>query len=133
MGVYLHRGFHDNKDVVYLQMEKGQVTKQTTSVDFTGRILVSHSPLVEGGHAFTWQLSQLRLEDTNWYYCKWLYPESKTLVTDTSIGTIIVVRGRERRSQHSNMELHLVSIKRCVSSQRVTPRNDVTSPGESPS
>lgn len=97
MGVYLHRGFHGNKDVMYLQMENGQVTKKTTSVDFTGRIQVSHNPW-EGGHAMTWQLSQLRLEDTDWYYCEWLYPCSKTLVTNTSIGTIVVVRGRECRA-----------------------------------
>lgn len=98
MGVYLHRGFHDNKDVMYLQMENGQITKETTSVDFTGRIQISHNPWVEGGHGFTWQLSQLRLEDTDWYYCKWLYPRSKTLVTEASIGDIIVVRGRARRA-----------------------------------
>lgn len=98
MGVSLHRGFHDNKDVMYLQMENGQITKETTSVDFTGRIQISHNPWVEGGHGFTWQLSQLRLEDTDWYYCKWLYPRSKTLVMEVSIGDIIVVRGRARRA-----------------------------------
>lgn len=98
LGVYLHRGFHENKDVMFLQMENGQVTEETISVDFTGRIQVSHNPWIEGGHRFTWQLSLLRLEDTNWYYCKWLYRRSKALLMDTSIGTIVVVRGIERRA-----------------------------------
>lgn len=93
MGVYLRRGFHHSKDVMFLQMVNGQVTKETTSWDFAGRIEVSHNPWVEGGHGFIWQLSQLKLEDTNWYYCEWHYPRSKTLETETSIGTIIVVRG----------------------------------------
>lgn len=108
LGVYLHRGFHDIKDVVFLQMKNGQITKETTSVDVRGRIRVSHNPLAEGSHGFTWQLSQLRLEDTDWYYCEWLYPKSTTLVTKTSIGTIIVVRGIRALSKHSKVELYFV-------------------------
>lgn len=98
MGVYLHRGFHYKKDVMFLHMENGQVTKETTSMDFKGRIQVSHDPWVEGGHGFTWQLSQLRQEDTDWYYCEWLYPGSTVLVTETTIGTVIIVGGGERRA-----------------------------------
>lgn len=83
---------------MFLQMENGKVIKETVSADFTDRIQVSHNPWIEGGHRFTWQLSLLRLEDTNWYYCKWLYRKSKTLEKDTSIGTIVVVRGIEHRA-----------------------------------
>lgn len=55
MRVYLHRGFHNNKDVMFLQMENGQVKKKTISADFTGRIQVSQDPLMDlPGSCLSW-------------------------------------------------------------------------------
>lgn len=38
-----------------LQMENGQVTKKTTSVDLTGGTQVSQNPWTEEGYGLTWQ------------------------------------------------------------------------------
>lgn len=90
----LQRRFHGNEPVVFLSLENGEVTKNTIAEEFTDRINIQQ---IEGGYGFTLELSLLRLEDTDLYYCNWIHMESEKLETVSSNGTIIIVRG-ERTS-----------------------------------
>ncbi|XP_008303195.1 uncharacterized protein LOC103374823 [Stegastes partitus] len=91
MGVYLHRRFHSNKDIVYLSLKGGLITKNTINEDFAGRIVVTPDQQIKGGYGFTMQLSLLELEDTNLYYCSWTYFELSKKQTVSSNGTVIIV------------------------------------------
>lgn len=106
MGVYLHRGFHANGDVVFLDMVNGRVTKNTIDAEFAGRIHVAPDQQIKEGYGFTWQLSLLTLEDTDWYYCRWMYFKSKAVEQETSKGTIIIVRGGENQTHHLSSTTH---------------------------
>lgn len=97
-GVYLQRGFHGNRDVMFLDMENGTVAKKTTAADFAGRIHVAPNPEVKEGYGFTWQLSLLKMEDTDWYYCRWMYHRSRAVEKETTKGIIIVVGGRKNQT-----------------------------------
>ncbi|XP_073345862.1 uncharacterized protein [Pagrus major] len=101
MGVYLHRGFHGKKDVVFLALDKGQVTQDTIAKNFEGRIHIAKEQQITEGHGFTWELSLLGLEDTDWYYCSWVYFNSVkgNQETRSSTGTIIIVRERDPQEQ----------------------------------
>lgn len=106
LGVYLQRGFHDNEEIMFLHIQKGRVIKKTTSTDFSGRIRVSPDQQMGHGHGFTWQVSLLRLEDTNWYYCRWIYLKSEALEQEISVGTIVIVRGRDTQPSHMYLNMH---------------------------
>lgn len=111
LGVSLQREFHSNKRVVYLNLEDRKVTK-TISAEFTGRIDITPDQQMEEGYKFTFQLSVLEQEDTDWYYCSWIYYNSKTSkkVTLPSKGTIIIVREGEPQTQCKNHIEDLVFI-----------------------
>lgn len=91
MGVYLHRGFHSNRDVAYLELQNGQVTIDT---EFTGRIRIIQDEQITEGHGITLQLSLLGLTDTDLFYCSWIYFNSEKAMQETksSTGTIIIIR-----------------------------------------
>uniref|UniRef100_A0A3B5AI79 Immunoglobulin V-set domain-containing protein n=1 Tax=Stegastes partitus TaxID=144197 RepID=A0A3B5AI79_9TELE len=109
MGVYLHRRFHSNKDIVYLSLKGGLITKNTINEDFAGRIVVTPDQQIKGGYGFTMQLSLLELEDTNLYYCSWTYFELSKKQTVSSNGTVIIVSGETNHSSHSP-----ITSKRCT-------------------
>ncbi|XP_032358020.1 uncharacterized protein LOC116671134 isoform X2 [Etheostoma spectabile] len=94
LGLYLQSGFHDIRDIVFLSLENGLVTKNTTDPEFAGRINVAPDQQIREGHGFTLQLSLLGEEDTNVYYCSWRYFKSETANIETlpSIGTVIIVK-----------------------------------------
>ena len=102
MGLNLYRQFHGNMKVVYLSLDNGQVTRNTIAPEFEGRI---HHQQMKDGHGFTLQLSLLRQEDTDLYYCSWQYFE-KSLETLQSNGTMIIVRGKRTSHLISNMQTH---------------------------
>ncbi|XP_034717288.1 uncharacterized protein LOC117937423 [Etheostoma cragini] len=101
LGLYLKSGFHDMRDIVFLSMENGLVTKNTTDPEFAGRINVAPDQQIREGYGFTLQLSLLGQEDTNVYYCYWKYFKLDTAVIETlpSIGTVIIVKETDPQVQ----------------------------------
>lgn len=83
---------------MFLDMESGHVTKNTTAAEFAGRIHVAPNPEVKEGYGFTWQLSLLKPEDTDWYYCSWVNFKSKTVERENTKGIIIIVGGRKNQT-----------------------------------
>lgn len=103
----LQRRFHGNEPVVFLSLENGKVTKNTIAEEFTDRI---HFQQIKGGYGFTLELSLLRLEDTDLYYCNWIHMESEKLETVSSNGTIIIVRDRDPHEQCKHLVLEFIFI-----------------------
>ncbi|XP_039991501.1 uncharacterized protein LOC120794467 [Xiphias gladius] len=99
MGLYLNRRFHGEGDIVYLALQNRLVTKNTTSAKFIGRIHVT--PSYGPSYGFTLRLSLLALDDTDLYYCTWSHfkPQTATRETQSSNGTIIIVREKEPQEQ----------------------------------
>lgn len=97
LGVYLYRYLHRNPEVVYLSLVKGLITKRTTAAEFVGRIHITPSQQIKKGHGFTLQLSPLRLEDTDLYYCEWTFFKSETAKEELFVSndTIIIVKGKK--------------------------------------
>lgn len=112
LGVYLHRGFHSHKVAVYLSMEKGKVTEDTISSDFTGRIHITPDQQIEQGCGFTFQLSLLQMEDTDQYYCTWENYNTDRMegTTLSSNGTVIIVREKDPNEQCKNAIWDLIFI-----------------------
>ncbi|XP_031609205.1 uncharacterized protein LOC116330886 [Oreochromis aureus] len=112
MGLYMHRRFHKEQDVVYLDLNEFSVTKDTISNKFKGRINVSPAKqITQELRGFTFQLSLLELEDTNLYYCEWIYTDNKlNKLLMTSNGTVIIVRegGPEEQCTNSILDLTLI-------------------------
>ncbi|KAM9336203.1 uncharacterized protein ABDE67_019266 isoform 2-T2 [Symphorus nematophorus] len=121
MGVYLHRSFHGNRVVVYLSMENGKITKETKSSEFTGRIGITPDQQISEGYGFTFQLSLLQVEDTDWYYCSWEYfNEDKTEEEIlSSPGTAIIVREFDPEEQCKDAIWDLVFIALTVTAANV--------------
>ncbi|XP_042364378.1 uncharacterized protein LOC121959222 [Plectropomus leopardus] len=111
-GFYLHRRFHGKKDVVYLSLDNGEVTKNTITADFLGRIHVTREQQINKGHGFTLHLSLLGVMNTDFYYCSWKYLKSETATVDTlsSNGTIIIVTERDPHELCRSPILDLVFI-----------------------
>nr|XP_046232590.1 uncharacterized protein LOC124052418 isoform X2 [Scatophagus argus] len=110
MGVYLNRGFHGNRDVVYLDLRNGQVSHHTVAPEFVGRIDITPVQQNEKGYGFKWELSLLGLEDTDWYYCSWIHFKSETAEQETrsSKGTLIIVREEYSQEQCNHHSEHLI-------------------------
>ncbi|GAA6225995.1 uncharacterized protein LOC108872585 [Lates japonicus] len=108
MGLYLKRRFQ-GEDIVFLSLDKGQVTKDTTNPKFTGRIQVTPEE-VGMGQGFTLQLSLLGLDDTDLYYCTWTHfkLQTSTREAQSSNGTIIIVR--EMDLQQKQCESHIIDL-----------------------
>ncbi|KAF1374228.1 hypothetical protein PFLUV_G00247470 [Perca fluviatilis] len=101
MGLSLKRAFHDKRDIVFLSLKNGLVTKYTIVEEFVGRINVAPDQQIRAGYGFTLQLSLLGQEDTDLYYCSWIYFKSETANIETlpSNGTIIIVKERDPQEQ----------------------------------
>ncbi|XP_031147015.1 uncharacterized protein LOC116044117 isoform X1 [Sander lucioperca] len=101
MGLYLQRAFHDKRDIVFLSLKNGLVTKNTTAAEFVGRINVAPDQQIREGYGFTLQLSLLGQEDTGLYYCSWLYFKSDMANSEKlpSNGTIIIVKEGDPQEQ----------------------------------
>lgn len=97
IGVKLLRGFHDSRDLMYLNIENGEVTSRTTSTKFKGRIHVTRDERIKDRYGFRWRLSLLGVEDTNWYYCQWIAYES--VMDGMRNGATIIVTGEESHNQ----------------------------------
>lgn len=93
MGFSLYRTFKGNKQIVYLNLRGGEVTKRTIVAEFSSRIQVVPIPQSKG-QGFTLQLSLLGLEDTDVYFCSWSYlAKYPARPQDHSgNGTIIIIR-----------------------------------------
>ncbi|KAK9530710.1 hypothetical protein VZT92_012198 [Zoarces viviparus] len=101
MSLSLHRRFPEKKQIAFLALKNGLVSKTTPSVGFHGRIHAAPSKRIGDGHGFTVQLSLLGLEDTNLYYCSWAFFKKETSSDETlySPGTVIIVRERDPQEQ----------------------------------
>ncbi|XP_042253252.1 uncharacterized protein LOC121886911 isoform X1 [Thunnus maccoyii] len=110
MGFYLQRRFHNTKDVVFLSLEEGRISKNTTAAEFEGRIHITPVKQIVQGCGFTLRLSSLRLDDTDLYYCSWTYFKSETRVTHPSNGTVIIVKEKDPSEQCNSHFLDLILI-----------------------
>ncbi|KAM6899075.1 uncharacterized protein PEZ65_020955 [Lycodopsis pacificus] len=102
MSLSLHRRFPDTKQIAYLALKNGQVSKTTQGAGFHGRIHAVPSQQTGDGHGFTVHLSLLGLEDTNLYYCSWEFFKKETATPETlsSVpGTVIIVRERDPQEE----------------------------------
>lgn len=111
MGFYLHRHFHGDKDIVHLNLDNGQMGKNTIAAEFVDRIDIAPDQQIREGCGFTVQLSLLGLDDTDLYYCGWIKFSSETsdLESLNSNGTLIIVRG-EKNQSFEFKPAHTVSI-----------------------
>ncbi|XP_059181187.1 uncharacterized protein LOC131959994 isoform X2 [Centropristis striata] len=117
LGFVLYRRFNGERELLYLSLSNGRVTKNTTAAEFVGRIhVVNHQ--IRKGHGFTLRLSLLWQEDTDLYYCSWKHfrTETKTVETMPSKGTKIIVRERDPQEQCGIHIVDLVLIALCVTS-----------------
>lgn len=96
-GLSLHRGFHGNEQIIYLNIKEGNITKITSSENFEGRINVVHDQQIQSGYGLRLQLSLLKVEDTDWYYCRWLQIKATGTVEDHNGGVIVIVRGEKKQ------------------------------------
>lgn len=51
----------------------------------------------KGDYGFTWRLSLVRLEDTDWYYCSWKTKPSRKMKDELGYGTTVIVTGGEQQ------------------------------------
>ncbi|XP_018617207.1 uncharacterized protein LOC108939975 [Scleropages formosus] len=99
VGLYLKRRFSDDKQVLYLSVPKLLLTfgrGYEHRVSMTGKCC-----------NFTFQMSQLMMDDTDGYYCSWTQFDVKTkeITVYKSKETIIIVRDpNENCSRNSTME-----------------------------
>ncbi|XP_075949338.1 uncharacterized protein LOC142951587 [Anarhichas minor] len=101
LSLSLHMRFPDTKQIAFLALKNGLVSKTTAGAGFGGRISAAPSQRIGDGHGFTVQLSLLGLEDTNLYYCRWEFFKKETSTSETlsSNGTVIIVRERDPQEQ----------------------------------
>lgn len=103
-GLSLKRRFLGDEQILYLNFDKGVVTKNTTVDKFQNRISITKEQLDPGArYKFKLQLSLLGLEDTDLYYCSWAYiDEQYNNVNLESNGTVIIVRGERECAAYSH-------------------------------
>lgn len=107
-GVSLRRGFHDNEQIIFLNIEEGNITKTTSNENFEGRINVVRDQQIKSGYGLRLQLSLLRLEDTDWYYCHWLQIKPTGAVEDNNQGVIVIVRGEKKPIIYLRCTVHFM-------------------------
>ncbi|XP_017271618.1 uncharacterized protein LOC108235868 [Kryptolebias marmoratus] len=90
LGLSLHRYFH-NKTIVYLSFENGLNKKTTLDVTMKNRTAITPSQQGQSLE-FTIKLSLLKLDDTDLYYCRWIYFNINEVISLESNGTIVIVR-----------------------------------------
>lgn len=96
-GVSLLRGVQDTTQLVYLNMEDGKITKTTTKDSLNGRIEIMQDKRNKNEYGFTWRLSVVRVEDTDWYYCSWKTYPLKEMKDELRYGTTVIVTGGEQQ------------------------------------
>uniref|UniRef100_A0A8C4GI30 Immunoglobulin V-set domain-containing protein n=1 Tax=Dicentrarchus labrax TaxID=13489 RepID=A0A8C4GI30_DICLA len=106
MGLYLRRGLQNNKDIIYLSLDKGNINRHTTAAEFKGRVHIADGEIKEGKR-FTVQLALLALDDTNWYYCSWENFNSETAETQTLSSN---ERGPQEQCQTPIWDLVLIAL-----------------------
>ncbi|KAL0984060.1 hypothetical protein UPYG_G00136560 [Umbra pygmaea] len=111
-GLYLKGRFHGNREVLYLSMNDGAIQKVTTNTRFTDRVTVVKIQGVDLGYELTLRLSQLKVEDTDCYFCSWRYYDTnaKKLVVLPSNGTIIMIREEDPGCDGTQAKIELLLI-----------------------
>ncbi|XP_028815380.1 uncharacterized protein LOC114767801 isoform X2 [Denticeps clupeoides] len=105
IGLYLKRRFSGDRDVLYLRVENG---KATINREFTNRVLVQGDCC-----DYQLQLSSLKVEDTDSYYCKWILMDNDKGDVNyfPSHETVIVVRERNpEEGCHQHQLYHIFFI-----------------------
>lgn len=112
MGFSLHKSVSGNIEVVYLDFQDGEVNRKNIMPEFEGRIQIPRDKQVKGRYRLTLQLSQLRLEDTDYYYCNWMHMNSKTYEHEVlaSNGTVIIVTDKTPQKQCNTPVTDLILI-----------------------
>ncbi|CAK6982811.1 uncharacterized protein LOC128381577 [Scomber scombrus] len=95
MGLYLETRFPNIGNIMFLSLQKGQITKNTTIEEFKDRIQVTRKKQPAGSPEFTMSLSLRGPEDTNLYFCRWTYFESSKRGELSSNGTVIIVTEKD--------------------------------------
>lgn len=95
---------------MFLNIEEGNITKTTSNENFKGRINVVQDQQIRSGYSVRLQLTLLRMEDTDWYYCRWSQIKTTGVVEDNSQGVIVIVRG-EKKKHHLNLQCTVHFIK----------------------
>lgn len=95
VGVYINRAFHGQRNVLYLALHKGAITKNTTAAEFEGRIHITPFRHMIKGLGFKIKVSPLQPEDTGLYYCKWVFfrLDDNTEQNLVSNETLLIFRG----------------------------------------
>ncbi|KAM9425251.1 uncharacterized protein KZ484_008271 [Pholidichthys leucotaenia] len=114
MGLYLMRHFHDTKQLVYLNLKEGKVTKNTTHAIFQGRLSVTPAKQKLRGQGFTFRLSLLRLDDVDVYYCEWIHVDMGSKKNMASNGTVLIIREFVPQKQCSNRTPDITLISLCT-------------------
>lgn len=100
LGVGLYRKFN-NSQIAYLDFNYSQVLKSTIDAEFKGRTDITKEQQMTEGFRFNFQLSMLKQDDTDLYYCRWVFFSSTTfkIMTLSSKDTLIIVREEEPQQQ----------------------------------
>lgn len=105
MGLYLRRFFHSERDIVYLSLHKGKVTKNITAPNYGSRVHMGpDQPTEAEGSSFLLRLSLLQLDDTDLYYCSWSHfsKEKEKDETLASNGTVIIVTSKRTHTERDS-------------------------------
>ncbi|XP_029383957.1 uncharacterized protein LOC115060221 [Echeneis naucrates] len=110
VGLYLNRYFDREKDVLYLSLQDGLVTKNVTAPQFRGRIEITPERH-RSGFTFTLDLDLLVQDDTDLYYCTWsCLTKNHKKESQSSNGTLIIVRewGSQELCNNQIQDLFLI-------------------------
>lgn len=77
-------------------MENGKINVKTTKNSLEGRIEIINVEQNKEDSGFTWRLSWVKVEDTDWYYCSWK-PNPVNEMMEELRGTTIIVTGEEQQ------------------------------------
>lgn len=96
MALSLHRFFKADAQIVYLSLSKANITKQNPREHYIDRVQVTREHL-KPEYQVTLQLSKLKRDDTDLYYCSWTFFEDKKFTMEhlRSNGTVLVVGGED--------------------------------------
>ncbi|KAF6723075.1 hypothetical protein FQA47_000276 [Oryzias melastigma] len=111
MALSLHRFFKADAQIVYLSLSKANITKQNPREHYIDRVQVTREHL-KPEYQVTLQLSKLKRDDTDLYYCSWTYFEDKEFTMEhlRSNGTVLVVGEKRPEAQCPIPTLDLVLV-----------------------
>ncbi|XP_011471782.1 uncharacterized protein LOC105353787 [Oryzias latipes] len=109
LGLTLYRSFKASTKIVYLSLDKSGILKQTPDTDFIDRVRVTRERS-DSEYEVTLQLSKLKEDDTDLYYCTWTYLDVHSVKHLKSNGTVVIVGEKrpEARCQILTLDLVLV-------------------------